>query len=65
MYAVITGERNVSKHGIIKMIEKTEYKPRKYRYVAIKDVNGEEYQTIPDYVFVVGEEKPLISLSSR
>ena len=65
MYAIITGGRNVGKHGIIKMIEKTEYKPRKYRYVVIKDVNGEEYQTIPDYVFVVGEEKPLISLSSR
>ncbi|MGP3702757.1 MAG: 30S ribosomal protein S4e [Candidatus Bathyarchaeota archaeon] len=64
MYAVITGGRNIGKHGVIKMIEKTEHKARKYRSITIEDTNGGQWQTIPEYVFVVGEEKPLVSLSS-
>ncbi len=62
MYAVVIGGKNVGKHGILTEIEDTPYKKRKLRTVKIKGKDGVEYNTIPDYVFVVGKESPEILL---
>ncbi len=62
MYAVIIGGKNTGKHGVIIEIEKTPYKKRKLKTVKIRGKDGVEYNTIPDYVFVVGKENPVVSL---
>jgi len=55
----IDGE-NVGKYGKIVSISESGLKRRK-SLVTIEDENGEKYQTIMDYVFVIGDEKPRIS----
>jgi len=59
--AVITGGKNVDKQGRIKEIEKTEAKKRRQALVVIEDSQGARYQTILDFVFSIGEAKPLIT----
>ncbi|MEM2666585.1 MAG: 30S ribosomal protein S4e [Candidatus Bathyarchaeia archaeon] len=61
-YAIITGGKNVGKHGKIIEIEEAKGKKRKDAIVTIEDEKGNRYQTILDFVFVVGETRPLISL---
>ncbi|MDH7564356.1 MAG: 30S ribosomal protein S4e [Candidatus Bathyarchaeota archaeon] len=61
-YAIITKGKNVGRHGRILEIEKAEGKKRKNALVTIEDERGGRYQTILDFVMVVGEEKPLISM---
>jgi small subunit ribosomal protein S4e len=60
--AVITGGKNIGKHGKIAEIEKTEAKKRRNALVVIQDEKGDRYQTILDFIFSVGADKPLISL---
>jgi small subunit ribosomal protein S4e len=60
--AVITGGKNIGKQGRIVEIEKTEAKKRRNALVVIEDEKGARYQTILDFVFSIGEAKPLISL---
>ena len=62
MYAIIIGGKNIGKHGKIVEIEKTPYKKRNLKTVKIVGKDGVEYSTIPDYVFVVGEDSPIITL---
>lgn len=62
MYAIIIGGKNTGKHGVIVDIEKTPYKKRKLKTVKLRGKDGVEYNTIPDYVFVIGKENPMISL---
>lgn len=61
-YAIITGGKNVGKHGNIVEIEKATGKKRRNALVTIEDKKGNRYQTILDFVFAVGETQPLISL---
>jgi len=61
-FAVITGGKNIGKHGRIVEIEKTEGKKRRDMLVTIQDGKNNRYQTILDFVFVVGEAQPLITL---
>lgn len=61
-FAVITGGKNVGKHGKIVEIEKAEGKKRRHALVTIEDEKGTRYQTTLDFVFAVGEAKPLVSL---
>jgi small subunit ribosomal protein S4e len=61
-FAVITGGKNVGKYGKIVEIEKAEGKKRRSTLVTIEDEKGNRYQTILDFVFAVGETRPLISL---
>lgn len=61
-FAIITGGKNVGKYGKIIEIEKTKAKKRRNAFVTIEDAKGNRYETILDYVFVVGETKPLLSL---
>lgn len=60
--AVITGGKNIGKYGRIVKIEKTKSKKRRQALVVIEDEKGNRYQTVLDFVFVVGETSPLISL---
>ncbi|MEM0095955.1 MAG: 30S ribosomal protein S4e [Candidatus Bathyarchaeia archaeon] len=61
-FAIITGGKNMGKYGRIVDIEKAEGKKRKDAIVTIEDEKGNRYQTILEFVFAVGEERPLISL---
>lgn len=58
-YGLITAGANVGFHGRIISIEGDKSKAR---LVAIEDIRGKQVRTIPQYLFVVGEEKPLITL---
>jgi small subunit ribosomal protein S4e len=62
-YGLITGGKNVGKHGKITEIEKAEAKKRRNALVTIQDNEGKQYQTILDFVFAVGESQSLISLT--
>jgi small subunit ribosomal protein S4e len=59
--AVITGGKNIGKQGKIVEIEKTVAKKRRHALVVIEDASGERYQTILDFVFSIGEDKPIIT----
>jgi small subunit ribosomal protein S4e len=61
-FAIITGGKNVGKYGKIVEIEKTKAKKRRNAFVTIQDTKDNRYQTILDFIFTVGEAKPLISL---
>jgi small subunit ribosomal protein S4e len=61
--AIITGGKNIGKHGKIVEIEKTVAKKRRNALVVVEDEKGDRYQTILDFVFSVGGAKSLISLS--
>lgn len=62
-YALITGGKNIGKHGKITEIEKAEAKKRRNALVTIQDDEGKRYQTILDFVFAIGETQPFISLT--
>jgi len=62
-YAIVTGGKNVGKHGKILQIEKAEGKKRRNALVTIEDEEGRRYQTILNFVFAVGETQPLIALA--
>jgi len=62
MSAIFIGGDNIGKYGHITSIEKQPSQKRKDTLVTIKDGEGETYQTILNYVFVVGNEEPRISL---
>ena len=62
-FAMITGGKNIGKHGKIVEIEKSEGKEHRNALVTIDDEKGNRYQTILNLVFAIGETKPLISLT--
>lgn len=61
-YVIITGGKNVGKYGRIVGIEKVKGKKRKDAIVTVEDEKGNRYQTVMEFVFAIGETKPLISL---
>ena len=61
-YAIITGGKNVGRHGNIVEIEKAVGKKRRNELVTIEDGKANRYQTILNFVFAIGETQPLISL---
>ncbi|MDQ7033233.1 MAG: 30S ribosomal protein S4e [Desulfonauticus sp.] len=61
-FAIITGGKNVGNYGRITEIEKVRGKKRRNALVKIEDEKGNNFQTILNFVFVIGENKPLISL---
>ncbi len=61
MFAVLIDGKNVGKFGRIISIDESGQERRR-SLVMIEDENGEKYQTILDYVFVIGDEKPHLSL---
>ena len=61
-FAIITGGKNIGKHGKIVEIEKAEGKKRRNAIAIIEDEKGNRYQTTLNFVFAIGETQPLISL---
>jgi small subunit ribosomal protein S4e len=61
-YAIITGGKNIGKHGTIIEIEKASGKSRRDALVTIEDKKGNRYQTTLGFVFALGETQPFIVL---
>jgi len=61
-FAIITGGKNIGKHGRIVEIEKAAGKKRRNALVIIENEKGNRYQTIFEFTFAIGEAQPLISL---
>lgn len=61
-FAIIIGGKNIGKHGKIIKIEETKGKKRKDAIVTLEDAGGKLYQTTLNFVFAVGETRPMISL---
>jgi small subunit ribosomal protein S4e len=62
-FAIIIGGKNIGKNGRIVDIEKTVAKKRRNALVVIEDDKNNKYQTILNFIFVVGKTKSLISLA--
>jgi len=60
--AMIVGGKNVGRHGKVVAIEHREGQKRKSSLVTVEDEKGTRFQTTINYVFVVGDTKPNISL---
>jgi len=61
-FAIITSGKNIGRYGKIIEIEEMKGKKRRNVLVTIDDGRGNRYQTILNFVFAIGEIKPLISL---
>ena len=61
-FAIITGGKNIGRHGKIVEIEKAEGKKRRNAFVTIEDAKGDRYQTILNFIFTIGETQPIISV---
>ena len=61
-YAIITGGKNIGAHGRIVQIRELPGVKRRRFEVEIEAPSGEHLRSILDYVFVVGQEEPAISL---
>jgi small subunit ribosomal protein S4e len=59
-YAIVTSGRNLGRHGKIMKIEPSTAARR--ATALIEDPSGNRFETIADYLFVVGEEKPIIKI---
>jgi small subunit ribosomal protein S4e len=59
-YAMIIGGKNIGRSGNIAGVEKIS--PAVQPIVKIKSPSGDEYNSIINYIFVIGREKPEISL---
>ena len=59
-YAIVTSGRNIGRHGKILKIERSTAARR--AAALIEDPSGERFETIADYVFVIGEQKPIIKI---
>lgn len=60
--AVITGGKNMGKHGKIVAVEHREVQKRKKALATVEDPRGTRFQTTVEYVFVIGDAKPHITL---
>ena len=60
--AIVIGGKNIGKYGKVIIIEKKPSKKRRDLLVTIKDINGDQFQTILDFVFILGDTEPSISL---
>jgi len=62
-YVVVTAGRNVGKHGKIASIETSS--ANRPLSIEIQGSDGENFRTVAEYVFVVGETTPLIELRGQ
>jgi len=58
--AIIIGGRNVGRVGVIREVKRGW--GRKRSLVTLEDATGNLFQTTMDYIFVIGEDKPVITL---
>ncbi|MFQ6073718.1 MAG: 30S ribosomal protein S4e [Candidatus Bathyarchaeia archaeon] len=61
--AIIIDGKNIGKFGKIVAIEKRPGQKRRNTLVTIEDSNGNRFQTTMDYIFVIGDKQPHISLT--
>jgi len=61
--SLIVGGKNIGKYGKIVAVEHREGQKRKNALVTIEDLRGARFQTTIDYMFVIGDTKPHLSLS--
>jgi small subunit ribosomal protein S4e len=59
-YAIVTSGRNLGRHGKIMKLEPST--AARTATALIEDPSGNRFETIADYLFVVGEEKPTIKI---
>ena len=60
--AIVIGGKNMGTYGKVVTIEKQADKKRRDLLVTLKNVKGEQFQTILDYVFVLGDAQSSIAL---
>jgi small subunit ribosomal protein S4e len=60
--AIVIGGQNRGKYGNVTTIEKQADKKRRDLLVTLKDINGNQFQTILNFVFILGDAEPTISL---
>jgi len=60
--ALIVGGKNAGKHGKIIAIEQRPGQKRKNSLVTVEDEKGNRFQTTVEFVFVIGDKQPHISL---
>jgi small subunit ribosomal protein S4e len=60
--AIVIGGKNMGKYGKVVTIEKKPSKKRRDLLVTLEDTDGNQFQTILDFVFILGDTKPSISL---
>jgi small subunit ribosomal protein S4e len=62
-FVIITGGKNIGNWGKAVEIEKAEGKKRRNALVTVQNEKGNRYQTTLNFVFALGEARPLISLA--
>jgi small subunit ribosomal protein S4e len=60
--AIIIGGKNIGKYGKVTTIEEKPNQKRRDLLVTIEDKNGDQFQTILDFIFILGDAEPFISL---
>jgi len=60
--AIIIGGKNAGRHGKIVALEERPGQKRRKQLVTIENAKGKRFQTTLDFVFVVGDTEPYISL---
>jgi small subunit ribosomal protein S4e len=59
-YAIVTSGRNIGRHGKIMRLEPST--AARTATALIEDPAGNRFETIADYLFVVGEDRPIIKI---
>jgi len=59
---IITGGKNVGRQGKVVTVEEKPGQKRRNSLVTVEDANGNQFQTIMEFVFVIGDTKTVISL---
>ncbi len=59
---IVIGGKNIGQYGKVISIEKKPNKKRRDLLVTLNDINGNQFQTILDFVFILGDTEPFISL---
>ncbi|MEM3949497.1 MAG: 30S ribosomal protein S4e, partial [Saccharolobus sp.] len=57
-YAIFVGGKNVGIHGVVKNINLSKFKSRKYSVITLESKGGNTYQTNLMNVMSIGREKP-------
>ena len=59
---VVIGGKNIGRYGKVVAIEQRQGWKRRRLLATIEDKDGNQFQTILDYVFVIGDSEPCISI---
>jgi ribosomal protein S4E len=62
MLGLVTDGKNMGNSGRIESIETRSGRPRRRSHITIMNEEGRKFETICDYVLVIGDKEPRISL---